>query len=218
MGFFSDVFEFDKFALKDAWDQIRDDPSRLITGVDPASTGIWNMITGRDKEPIFNVFGGPMGGGGLGLRNEGGVYDRAREAGFTDEQLRNAGIMHDVAETVASYYAGGALSQGIGNIGQAQGWNPYVTQGVQQGASQLTGMGESYARGSPGSPNGEPIEDVDPRRDDMRGLRSRPTFAQPRPRRKRRKKYSTFAPQTARVRPLPVETPPPRIERRGTFA
>ena len=61
------------------WDRIKDDPKRLLLGVDPASTELWNGILGKDDEPIVNFLGGPMGSGWTGM-GSGGVYDRAEAA------------------------------------------------------------------------------------------------------------------------------------------
>jgi len=99
------------FHLGDMWDRIKDDPKRLLLGVDPLSTGMWNMALGRDDEPIMNVLGGPMGSGGLGLGESGGVYGRAEEAGI---DTGAAGGMHDIAEVVASIWGGYGAAQGLG--------------------------------------------------------------------------------------------------------
>jgi len=58
MGFLSDVFNFEKSHLKSLWKGIKDDPKRLILGVDPASTKMWNEILGRNDRALVNQLGG----------------------------------------------------------------------------------------------------------------------------------------------------------------
>lgn len=41
------------------WEGIEDDPWRLLTGFDPASTEISNFLLNRDDEPLGDWFGGP---------------------------------------------------------------------------------------------------------------------------------------------------------------
>jgi hypothetical protein len=110
MGWLSDNFDFEKFHLSDMWDRIKDDPKRLLLGVDPASTEIWNGILGRDDEPIVNFLGGPMGSGWTGM-GTGGVYDRAEAEGINTKAAMG---MHDVAETVAGIWGGYGAAQGMG--------------------------------------------------------------------------------------------------------
>lgn len=114
MGWLSDNLQFEKFHFNDMMKRIRDDPKRLILGVDPFSTGVWNKALGRDDEPIMNQLGGPMGGGTLGMDNVGGVYDRAGAAGINTQP---AGQTHDVAEIIASMFGAQGAMQGFGNIG-----------------------------------------------------------------------------------------------------
>jgi len=80
------------------------DPSRLITGVDPASTKLWNGITGSDKAPLVNMFGGPTGSQ-LDAVNAGGLA----RTGFK------------VADTVAGLYGGAGALSGLGNAVGARG-------------------------------------------------------------------------------------------------
>jgi len=111
MSWFSDNLDFELFNLGDMWDRIKDDPKRLLLGVDPLSTGMWNTVLGRDDDAIVNQLGGPMGSGGLGLGESGGVYGRAEEAGI---DTGAAGGMHDIAEVVASIWGGYGAAQGLG--------------------------------------------------------------------------------------------------------
>jgi hypothetical protein len=117
MGWLSDNLDFEKFHLSDMWDRLKDDPKRLLLGVDPFSTSIWNTALGRDDDPIMNQLGGPMGGDYLGI-GSGGVYDRAQEAGVNTGPAMQ---MHDLAETVAAFYGAGGAARGLGNIGGSGG-------------------------------------------------------------------------------------------------
>lgn len=114
MSFFSDAIDFELFHGKDILKRLEDDPKRLILGVDPASTFLWNKILGRDDEPIVNQLGGAMGSGSLGLGDGGGVFDRAEAQGIDTGAGQS---MQNIAEVIASFYG----AQGLGGIG---GENP----------------------------------------------------------------------------------------------
>ena len=112
MSALGDIFDFDVFALKDIFKRAGDNPEQLILGAaEPAGAGLWGAITGKDYEPLVNVFGGPMGGDTLGIGG-GGVYDRAAEAGIDTGAATKA---HDVAEVIAAFYGGQGAMNGLGN-------------------------------------------------------------------------------------------------------
>ncbi len=151
MGWLSDNFDFEKFHLSDMWDRIKDDPKRLILGVDPASTELWNTILNRDDEAIMNQLGGPMGSGWAGLGETGGVYGRAEEAGI---DTGAAGGMHDIAETVAMIWGGGAAAQGLGNIGGAAEVGGAAAGGGGGAAGTAGGSGSGAFVGPPEAAGG----------------------------------------------------------------
>ncbi|MHA1570202.1 MAG: hypothetical protein ACTSWM_00165 [Alphaproteobacteria bacterium] len=137
MGFLSDNFDFEKFHLSDMWDRLKDDPKRLILGVDPFSTTLWNGILGRDDEPIMNQLGGPMGSGWTGM-GSGGVYDRAEAAGVdTGAAIK----MHDIAETVAGIWGAAAAGGAIGGIGGGAGGTGGASGGSATGGGVAGGGG-----------------------------------------------------------------------------
>lgn len=114
------LFDFDKFALKDIWGQIKKDPERLLLGAaDPLSTKMWSGITGKDYEPLVDQMGGPYGGGwvsAFGNDQDGGVYKRAEEAGI---DTKKGGMMHDAAHVVSAFFGGqGLLGAGQNMLGQ----------------------------------------------------------------------------------------------------
>src|SRR3990167_9187434 len=114
MGFLRDVLKFERFALKDMWGKIKDDPERLLLGaVDPFATRVWNQTgAGKDWEPIVDQMGGQYGGS---LGGDEGVYGRAREAGVPTEA---GSQMHGIARAIAAMYAGG---YGAGKLGLGTG-------------------------------------------------------------------------------------------------
>src|SRR3990167_6764072 len=111
MGFLRDVLKFERYALKDMWRKVKDDPERLLLGaVDPFSTRVWNQTgIGKDWEPLTDQLGGQYGGSTLG--GDEGVYGRAREAGVPTE----AGAqMHGLARVISSMFAGGYGADKLG--------------------------------------------------------------------------------------------------------
>ena len=139
MGFFSDVFDFEKFNLKEMAGKIKDKPHRLLMGsIDPLSTKLWNKVTGSDDEPII----GQMGGASKD------TYEKAEAAGIDTKSGKK---MHDAAKIVASVFAAKGLagsgaaskakglfsggSEGmLGKIGDGAGFMSNILKSGQQGA------------------------------------------------------------------------------------
>lgn len=113
MGWAGDILGFEKFNAKDMLKKIGHQPWRLVTGVDPASTNLWNKALGTKGEPIVDQMGGAYGGHVLSAfgNKDGGVYGRAKEAGINTGP---GGAMQDAAHVVAALYAGGQLNGGQG--------------------------------------------------------------------------------------------------------
>ncbi len=90
--------------IKDNFESIKDKPTRLITGVDPASTGVWNKILGTHDKPLVTAAGGPTG-------------DTLDKVGAS-KGSRN---WYKAADTIASIWglagAGSALSGAVGGSG-----------------------------------------------------------------------------------------------------
>jgi hypothetical protein len=100
MGFFSDLFKFENHFSVNFFKDIKKDPSRLLTGVDPFSTKAWNAVTGSDKKPLVNMFGSP------GEQ----YYESAKAKGINTGAATD---FHAVADMVAAFYG----AQGIAGIG-----------------------------------------------------------------------------------------------------
>jgi hypothetical protein len=141
MGYLSDVFDFEAFNLKDMWKKVKKDPERLLIGaVDPASTKMWNGITGKDYEPLVDQMGGAYGGHTISAfgNNDGGVYGRAEDAGI---DTGAGGAMHDVAHVVSAIYGG----QGLMNIGGAPAGGQNLGVFSNGGTSGMGGVGGGNA-------------------------------------------------------------------------
>lgn len=104
MGFLDDLFDFEKSHLKTLTGGIFDDPKRLLLGVDPLSTKMWNEVLGRDDRALVSQFGGPTEKD----------YQDAIDAGV---DIGAAQGFHTVAEAIASIYGGGAAAGALGGIG-----------------------------------------------------------------------------------------------------
>jgi hypothetical protein len=133
------IFDFDKFALKDIWGQIKDNPERLLVGaIDPWSTKAWNSALGKDWEPMIDQMGGPYGGHTVSAfgNQDGGVYKRAADAGI---DTKKGGQMHDIAHIVSAFYGGqGIMGLGGGAPASSGGNLGIFANGGQAG---MTGVG-----------------------------------------------------------------------------
>jgi hypothetical protein len=116
------LFKFENLFSKGIGRDVLHDPSRLLTGVDPASTGIWNKVLGTDKKPLVNAFGSP------GEQ----YYQEANSKGIDTGSARG---FHHVADAVAAYYGAQGLA-GIGGGGGEAG-----AGGETGGGSAGQGMG-----------------------------------------------------------------------------
>lgn len=139
-----DVVKFEVGHARDIFRDIRNDPTRLLTGVDPLSTSLWNGILGTDNQPLVNQLGG------------------ATEQRYADAEARGidtgmARGLQDIAGTVAGYFGGQGLWNAFG--GSAGGLfgggssGAGAGAGAYPGSGYLGGLGETYA-GSAGSGGG----------------------------------------------------------------
>ncbi len=118
----SDALSFEKFAFKDIWGKIKEEPMALLVGgLDPIGAEFWKKlgVLDEDYEPAVNALGGPFGSGDLGLGDTGGVWKRAQAEGIdTDSALG----MHNLAEMISGSYALGGLGGLVGGgLGGAEG-------------------------------------------------------------------------------------------------
>jgi len=133
MGWFSDVLKFEKSHLKSLWKGIKDDPKRLILGVDPLSTKMWNEVLGRNDRALVNQLGGATSYD----------YQRALDEGIN---IGPGQTMQNVAGMIAGTMAGGALS-GIGAAAPAAG-TAAGTAGGAAGAATAGGLTAAIPGGS----------------------------------------------------------------------
>jgi len=146
VSWLGDVLDFEKFNGGKIFGGIAKDPSRLVTGVDPASTGFWNAILGTHKHALVDQMGGARGE----------TYKEAKDAGINTGPGR---FMQNVAHVVAGAEALGGLA-GAGGAGSAAGAAPAEGGGqfVFNPAvdSQLANVSEGIAPAAGGSAVADP--------------------------------------------------------------
>ncbi len=130
MGLFKKLTGFQNSFSKNFTKDLFKDPTRLLTGIDPLSTKLWNGVTGSDKKSLVNVFGSP-----------GEQYYQQAEADGID--VGPSRTLHGIADVVAGFYAG----QGLGNLAGAAG----NAMGMGNGAGAV---GSAGAGGSAGAASG----------------------------------------------------------------
>lgn len=108
-------YDFEKWKFKDIWEQIKDDPERLLfPTADPLSAKIHSKLLNQDWDPLVNQLGGPTSQ----------QYQDYIEQGGDPRAAKNAATAHQVAAAIASWYAGGALgalAPGAGAVGAGAG-------------------------------------------------------------------------------------------------
>lgn len=131
-GWAGDITEFDRSAASDMWKKVKNDPSQLFLGAaDPFGAKVANKVYGTDYDPLINQYGGPT--------NE--AYQSAERKGIDTSNARGA---NQVAQAVASYYAGGALGNVFGGLGATAGIGAPAGQAIGGG---LVGGGNAWANG-----------------------------------------------------------------------
>lgn len=106
MSWFGDIGKFELFHGKDLLKSVWKDPSRLITGVDPFSTHLWNGVLGTDKKPLVDQMGGATGDD----------YRKAEAAGIDTSAGKG---MQNIAHVIAAIEAGGYGANALGGAGAA---------------------------------------------------------------------------------------------------
>lgn len=107
MGWFGDLFDYEKFNAKGMWKQIKDDPERLFLGAaDPIGSKLWGEILHKDYEPIVDQWGGS-------------TNKRLDEADAEGIDTGAARDMDSAAHTIAQFYAGNYASSAAGLGGSA---------------------------------------------------------------------------------------------------
>lgn len=134
------ILDFEMFNAGHMLKKAVQNPDQLLLGAaDPFGAKLWGGITGKNYEPIVNQWGGASDG----------AYKAAEAKGIDTTAARGA---HKAAEAVASFYAGGAASNGLGSLGSAGG---NAGQGLSMGASgQGLQMGGGQGLSSMGGGSG----------------------------------------------------------------
>lgn len=134
-----DIFKFEKFNLGRMWDQVKEDPERLLYGsADPFSTKVWNGVLGTDDKPIVDQWGGAAPQ----------RYQEAEDAGIDTTSGHN---MHRVARLVAALYAGGAAGNAMGGAGGAGEASAGVAETGGGAAGAAGGSASSGSAGGAGA-------------------------------------------------------------------
>lgn len=136
-----DMFDFEKFNLKEMWNKVREDPERLFLGAaDPIGGKLWGEILHKDYDPIVNQWGGPTGS----------TFDKAAANGVDTGWSESS---HDAARVIAGLFAGNYAAGAAGFGGGAGGAE--AGGGAGSGAGGLSyGGGESSFMGGSAEPSG----------------------------------------------------------------
>jgi hypothetical protein len=139
MGWLKNLVGFQNSFTKNLGSDILSNPTRLLTGVDPASTKVWNTVLGRDDPALVNWFGSP------GQQ----YYEQAEQEGIDTGAAQQ---FHSIADTIAGIYGANGLagSLGFGGAGSASG--PTNTSGIWN-ASNIGKVANSVT-GADGQKNG----------------------------------------------------------------
>lgn len=136
MSWLGNVLGFEKFHGKQILKDIAHKPTRLLTGVDPASTKVWNKVLGTNDKPIVDQMGGA-------------TQDRYRQADAAGIDYHDAKGMQNVAHVVAALYGTQGLA-GIGGAGAGAGGGA-AGGGAAGGAVEGGAAGGGAAGGGAGA-------------------------------------------------------------------
>ena len=132
MGWLSNALKFEVSRTKDIFKGIKNDPKRLLLGVDGPSTALWNGVLGREDEPIVGALGAPT------EQN----YANAEARGIDTGPGRT---MNTAAQMVAALYGGQALGAVGGAAGGGAGAGGAGASGTATGAGVGAGSGAGGA-------------------------------------------------------------------------
>lgn len=162
MGFLSNLVGFENLFSKNITKDVLHNPTRLLTGIDPASTKVWNTVLGRDDQPLVNVYGSP------GQQ----YYDQAKAEGIDTGAAQQ---FHGVADKIASYYGmkglsnigGGAAGAGSQSAGGGMGIMDMFSSGSGWGSLLGGILGAVDSHNQPDSNTTTQQNKLDPRIDAM---------------------------------------------------
>ena len=107
-GFLGDLVGFKGLEGKNFLKEIGNNPSRLLTGIDPWSTKIWNKALGTDNKALVDQWGGA-------------TQQRFKDAEAAGINTGAGKTTEGLAHAVAAFYAGGALGKAAGLTGGTAG-------------------------------------------------------------------------------------------------
>ena len=131
-GFLGDLAGFKGLEGKNFLKEIGSNPSRLLTGIDPFSTKLWNKALGTNNNALVDQMGGA-------------TPQRFKDAEAAGINTGAGRTTEGIAHAVASLYAGGALA-GLAGGGAAAG------AGVGEGAGTIGAHGAFTALDAAGLP------------------------------------------------------------------
>lgn len=122
--------------------EIKKNPWKLFTGIDPASTELWNLILGRNDASLVNAFGSPSNT----------TWERT-QADNPDQDFTRAKDFTKIGDTIAGIYGGSAAYSGLS---KAYGAASLGTGGAAGSGAGTVGAGgteagSGLAAGSAGS-------------------------------------------------------------------
>jgi hypothetical protein len=130
MGFFKKVgkrlkstAKVQALGWKDGIKAIGKDPTRLLTGIDPVSTGLWNKIKGTDDKALVNLYGSPTKD----------TFRHAEEKGIDTTGARD---FFKIGDSIAGFMGGSAALGGLSNA-----WNAARAGGAAGGSGAAGGAG-----------------------------------------------------------------------------
>lgn len=108
MGWLSDVLGLDLNVGGQLLSSIGSDPTRLLTGVDPASTDLWNKVLGTHNKPLTDWFGGA-------------TSDQIKKAASEGINVGPGETMYNIADAIAGVEVGGQALGAFGGTGGSAG-------------------------------------------------------------------------------------------------
>lgn len=131
MSWLGNLIGFKGLEGKNFLKDIAHKPTRLLTGIDPWSTKIWNKALGTNDKPLVDQWGGA-------------TEQRFKDAEAKGIDTKAGRTTEGIAHAIAAYYAGGALGKAAGAAGGTAG-------GATEAGTSITALTPDavYAGGVP---------------------------------------------------------------------
>lgn len=132
MSWLGDVLGFEKFHGANILKDIVHKPTRLLTGVDPASTSVWNTVLGTHDKPIVDQMGGA-------------TPDRYRQAESSGINVGPGKGMQNVAHVIAGLMAANYGANSLGSLpGSAPESNSALASSGQSNPMDWSNIARSF--------------------------------------------------------------------------